>query len=279
MAFGRRRQAEEPAKGTGPTDEETGVDPAEDDAADEAPETTDVEGGPWDSEEEYPELQRLDFGSMLIPVAQGLGFTVNFEASQFDEEGNALDAVPTGVIVQYEQSAMQVRALAAPKRTGIWVDIRRDFTREIEEDAGGQTEEQDGPFGPEMLAMVPLALTDEVLGQMPQEVREQLPAEFIEQGWAPRVMRLIGVDGPRWFLQAIVEGAAVEDEEQFQILEDVFRNIVVVRGESPMPPRDLLALSIPEEFNEASEEDEEGEEEKAETFDPFERGPEITEVR
>jgi Protein of unknown function (DUF3710) len=277
VAFGRRRQAEDPAKGSEPTDEETGVDPAEEDDVDEAPVTTSDDGGPWDSEEEYPELQRLDFGSLQIPVAQGLAFTMNLEASQFDEEGNALDAVPTGVIIQYEQSAMQVRALAAPKRSGIWDDIRRDFTREVTEDAGGQTQDQEGPFGREVLAMVPLVLNDEVLSSMPQEVREQLPAEFVEQGWAPRVMRFIGVDGPRWFLQAVVEGAAVEDEEQFQFLEDVFRNIVVVRGESPMPPRDLLPLTVPEEFNEAAEQAEEGE--KAETFDPFERGPEITEVR
>jgi hypothetical protein len=43
-----------------------------------------------------------------------------------------------------------------------------------------------------------------------------------------------------------------------------------------MPPRDLLELQIPKEFSEAGQD---GEEEAVETFDPFERGPEITEVR
>ncbi|WP_395106087.1 DUF3710 domain-containing protein [Actinomadura sp. SCN-SB] len=277
MAFGRRRQAEEPAEGPEPTDEETGNAPAEDAADDEAPETAAAEeGGPWDSEDDYPELQRLDFGSLLIPVASGLGFQVNFEATQVDDEGNPLDGRPVAVLVQYEQSALQLQAFAAPKRSGIWDDVRRETARDIEEDANGQTQEQEGPFGTELLAMVPAALTDEVLAEMPQEVREQLPAEYIEQGWAPQVIRFIGVDGPRWFLQGVVQGAAVQDEEQFQILEDVFRNIVVVRGEAPMPPRELLELRIPKEFSEASAEDEE---EKVETFNPFERGPEITEVR
>ncbi|GLZ04515.1 hypothetical protein Acsp03_19810 [Actinomadura sp. NBRC 104412] len=277
MAFGRRRQAEERAEGPGPTDEKTGTTPAEDAADDEAPETAAAEeGGPWDSEDDYPELQRLDFGSLLIPVASGLGFQVNFEATQVDDEGNPLDGRPVAVLVQYEQSALQLQAFAAPKRSGIWDDVRRETARDIEEDANGQAQEQEGPFGTELLAMVPAALTDEVLAEMPQEIREQLPAEYIEQGWAPQVIRFIGVDGPRWFLQGVVQGAAVQDEEQFQILEDVFRNIVVVRGEAPMPPRELLELRIPKEFSEASAEDEE---EKVETFNPFERGPEITEVR
>ncbi|GAA2414710.1 DUF3710 domain-containing protein [Actinomadura vinacea] len=278
MAFGRRRQADEPAKGPESADEETEVAAsAEADADDEAPKQSAAEGGPWDSEDSYPEMQRFDFGSLQVPVAPGLGFQVNIEPTQVDEEGNPLDGRPVAVLVQYEQSAMQLQAFAAPKRSGIWVDVRRETAKDIQEEAEGQTQDQEGPFGPELLAMVPAALTDEVLAEMPQEIREQIPAEFIEQGWAPQVYRFIGVDGPRWFLQAVVQGAAVEDEEQWQVLEDVFRNIVVVRGESPMPPRELLELKIPKEFNEADGEDEE--EEKVETFNPFERGPEITEVR
>jgi hypothetical protein len=275
VAFGRRRQAEEP-KGPGPADEETGTAPAED-AADEAPETAaGGRGGPWDSEDDYPEMQRLDFGSMLIPVAPGLGFQVNMEATEVDAEGNPVGGRPVAVLIQYEQSALQVQAFAAPKRSGIWDDVRRETANDVAE-GGGQTEEAQGPFGPELKAMVPMALTDEVLAEMPQEVREQLPAEFIEQGWAPNLVRFVGVDGPRWFLQAIVQGAAVEDEEQFQILEDVFSNIVVIRGDAPMPPRELLEMKFPKEFSEAG--DDEEEEEKVETFNPFERGPEITEVR
>ncbi|MFC5748601.1 DUF3710 domain-containing protein [Actinomadura rugatobispora] len=275
MAFGRRRQADEPAKGPEPADEETEVASAEDAAADEAPEN-DAGSGPWDSEDEYPELQRLDFGSLQVPVAPGLGFQVNFEATQVDDEGNPLDGRPVAVLVQYEESAMQLQAFAAPKRSGIWDEVRRETAKDIQEEAQGQTQDNEGPFGPELLAMVPAALTEEVLAEMPQEVREQIPAEFIEQGWAPQLIRFIGVDGPRWFLQAVVQGAAIEDEEQWQVLEDVFRNIVIVRGESPMPPRELLELQIPKEFSEASEDEEE---EKVETFNPFERGPEITEVR
>ncbi|HEU5028223.1 MAG TPA: DUF3710 domain-containing protein [Spirillospora sp.] len=274
MAFGRRRQAEEPEKGPEATEE-----PAEavDEAAEEAPaEAAKAEGGPWDSEDSFPELQRLDFGSMQVPIAPGLGFQVNFEATQVDEEGNPLDGRPVAVLVQYEESAMQLQVFAAPKRSGIWDDVRRETAKDIQEEAQGQTQEGEGPFGPELLAMIPAALTEEVLAEMPQEVREQIPQEFVDQGWAPQIIRFLGVDGPRWFLQAVVQGAAIEDEEQWQVLEDVLRGVVVVRGDAPMPPRDLLELQIPKEFSEAGEN---GEEQGEETFNPFERGPEITEVR
>ncbi|MBO2459452.1 DUF3710 domain-containing protein [Actinomadura violacea] len=275
MAFGRRRQADEPEKGPEATEE-----PAEavDEDAEEAPAQADgAEGGPWDSEDSFPEMQRLDFGSMQVPIAPGLGFQVNFEATQVDEEGNPLDGRPVAVLVQYEESAMQLQVFAAPKRSGIWEDVRRETAKDIQEEAQGQTQEGEGPFGPELLAMIPAALTEEVLAEMPAEVREQIPDEFVEQGWAPQIIRFLGVDGPRWFLQAVVQGAAIEDEEQWQVLEDVLRGVVVVRGDAPMPPRDLLELQIPKEFSEAGEDGEEqgGEE----TFNPFDRGPEITEVR
>jgi hypothetical protein len=269
VAFGRRRQAEEPA-GTEVTEE-----PAE--TAEEAPaEAESATGGPWDSGDSFPEMQRLDFGALKVPVAPGLGFQVNFEPTQVDEEGNALEGRHVSVLVQYEESAMELRVFAAPKRSGIWDDVRRETAKEIQEDAQGQTQEGEGPFGSELLAMLPVALTEEVLAEMPDEMREQMPAEFLEQGWAPQIIRFLGVDGPRWFLQAVVHGAAIEDEEQWQVLEDVLNGVVVHRGDAPMPPRDLLELQIPKEFSEAAAE---GEEEAVETFEPFQRGPEITEVR
>jgi hypothetical protein len=74
----------------------------------------------------------------------------------------------------------------------------------------------------------------------------------------------------------VVSGAAVEDDEQWQILEDVFRGVVVLRGDQPMPPRELLELTLPAEAQEALS-GQDGDEDEG--FDPFERGPEITEVR
>ncbi|GAA3217856.1 DUF3710 domain-containing protein [Actinocorallia longicatena] len=263
MAFGRRRQEEEPAAETAEVAEV---------------ETAEVSGtGPWDAAtDEIPELERIDFGSIQVPIGQGIEVQVNLEAAEVDEEGNPVGGRIVAVTVVTGESAMQLQAFAAPKRAGIWDEIRKETAQEIAENAQGQTQEAEGPFGTELHALIPAPLTEEILEQMPEEMRASIPQEVIDQGYAWQPAKFIGVDGSRWFLRAVVTGAAVEDEEQWQVLEDVFSQIVVNRGEHPMPPRELLEFTLPTEAQQAMAEadgdDDEG-------IDPFTRGPEISEVR
>ena len=60
-----------------------------------------------------------------------------------------------------------------------------------------------------------------------------------------RVARFIGVDGPRWFLRGVVTGDGAVNAEAAAEIEDLFRSVVVVRGSTPMPPRDLIPLHMP----------------------------------
>ena len=62
-------------------------------------------------------------------------------------------------------------------------------------------------------------------------------------------------------------------------LLDVFRAVVVVRGSDPMAPRELLPLRLPSDAAEAPDAAEADGEGETPSIDPFERGPEITEVR
>ena len=64
--------------------------------------------------------------------------------------------------------------------------------------------------------------------------------------------RFIGVDGPRWFLRGVLGGEAAMDRDAAAGLEALFRQIVVVRGENPMPPRDLLQLRLPKDSTPAA---------------------------
>jgi hypothetical protein len=63
------------------------------------------------------------------------------------------------------------------------------------------------------------------------------------------------------------------------------REVVVVRGDHPMPPRDMLELRLPPEAAQAlAEEQARAEQEQQENRfatqpNPFERGPEMTETR
>ena len=210
--------------------------------------------GPWDAGDEYRELNRVDLGSIQVPVLEGTDIQLVFA----EQHG-------AWVTVRYQLSEMQLQAFAAPKRSGIWDEVRAEIAGEIN-GAGGSSEDREGPLGTELAAMV--------------------PAEPGQPASGMRPVRFAGVDGPRWFLRALFAGAAADDPEAAAPLEAVFREVVVVRGDQPMPPRDLLELKLPAEAAAALEEQARAQQEQQEQNrfatppdNPFERGPEMTETR
>ena len=241
--FGRRkarRSADEEIEDLGPElDDELDVDEeADDDAGESAPAGT----GPWDADEDVPDVERIDLGGIRVPMTEDAEVQVNVVDDQL-----------VAATVLRDDSAMQVQAFAAPKSSGLWKDVRKEIIAELTE-AGGSAEEADGPFGPEVHAQVPVQAQDGTAGTQPA--------------------RFLGVDGPRWFLRGVISGKAATDDSVAESLESVFADIVVVRGDSPMPPRDLLELRLPREAQQALEE-----QQGRSDLNPFERGPEITEVR
>ena len=60
-------------------------------------------------------------------------------------------------------------------------------------------------------------------------------------------VRFLGVDGPRWFLRAMLAGAPAMEDEQARPFLDAFRGVVVVRGTDPLPVRDPVPLQLPKE--------------------------------
>lgn len=193
--------------------------------------------GPWDVSEVDPDDSRIDFGGLQVSAVEGLELQV-----QADQETGRISLIT----LVLGPAAAQVQAFAAPKSSGIWPDVRAEIVQGIR-GAGGQAHEADGPFGVEVHAKV-----------QPTGGTGLAPARFV------------GIDGPRWFLRAILLGAAATPGAQAAAIEDALRGIVVVRGAEAMAPREPLALSIP------------GAPEAAPTAtlpNPFERGPEITEIR
>ncbi len=203
--------------------------------------------GPWDSRERYPERQRVDLGSLLIPVNPDQEVQLNVAGEQI-----------VAVSVTFSDSALQVQAFAAPKSGGLWADVRIEIAEEIRS-VGGESQQAEGRFGTELAARVPTEPGDG-------------PADL-------QPARYIGVDGPRWLLRGTISGQAASHAEQARPLEEVFADIVVVRGDHPAPPRDLLEIELPAEMREAIEEEMAQAEERGEYPSPFERGPEITETR
>ncbi len=206
--------------------------------------------GPWDSEDAPDsEIQRIDLGSLQIPVPDGTEVRVDVSP-----EGEVVAAT----MVQGD-SAMQINVFAAPTRSGIWSEVRSEIADALLE-GGGSTEQVDGPYGTELHA--------------------QVPTEVPGQGTMLAPARFLGVDGPRWFLRALITGPAATDATQAGGLEAALRDVVVARGGEAMAVRDPLPLHLPRDVAEQAAAAAAEQEEQAEGGLPMpERGPEITETR
>ena len=224
--------------------------PGSPDAAAEAqpePEAADPRAhGPWDVSEVDGRGGRMDLGGLWIRGAPGM--ELRLEVDKATSQVNAATAV-------LGESALQLQAFAAPRSAGLWDEIRAEIAAAVE-GQGGTAEEHEGDLGTHLRTRMP--------SQAPDGRAVFAPATFV------------GVDGPRWFLRGVLSGRAAIDEAAAVPLLEVLRETVVVRGSDPMAPRELLPLSLPRDVATTPEPsaDEEGP-----SLDPFERGPEITEVR
>jgi len=202
--------------------------------------------GPWDGAGEYPDSERIDFGSLLVPVRDGYDVQVFVS----EEEG-------ISIAVVHGDSGLQLQPFAAPRSAGLWHEVMPEIAEEVAK-AGGQSSEQDGPFGPELMATV--VPQDADLNDVP-----------------PQPLRFMGADGPRWFLRGLISGPAATDAQQALPFEEIFADVVVVRGDHAEPPRKPLEIRLPDEARQVLESQLASQDPNL--LNPFERGPEITETR
>ena len=170
--------------------------------------------GPFDDSEANPVRPYIDLGGIKILPREGLNLRLEVE-----EQSKRIVAVG----LDYADSSLQVQPFAAPRSGGLWDETRVQLRDQVKAQ-GGRVEEREGPLGKELLAEVPATAAE---------------------GSGLRLARFIGIDGPRWFLRGVIGGAGASDPETAEKVEDLFRSIVVVRGGSPLPPRDLIPLKMP----------------------------------
>ena len=172
--------------------------------------------GPFDIEEVTQVIPYVDFGSVRVPTREDLQLRLEVE-----EGSQRIVAVS----MDYQGSSLQLQAFAAPRNEGLWHEIRAQMHESIKAQ-GGETEERVGSLGPELIARIPL-----------------LDETGVKAGF--RLARFVGIDGPRWFLRGVIGGAALNDARAAADIDDLFRSIIVVRPDTPLPPKDLLPLVIP----------------------------------
>ena len=212
---------------------------------------TDSGSGPYDlADVDDPGAggSRVDLGGIWLPGRPGL--EVRIEADQTTGEVVAVTAV-------LGDGALQLQPFAAPRSEGIWDEVRTEIRAGITAQ-GGTVDEVTGPLGPEL--------------------RTRVPARSADGSQTVQPARFVGVDGPRWFLRGVITGGPALDPGTDAELVALFRDVVVVRGNDPMAPRDLIPLRLPSVPDDEATAEGAGEG-HGEPLSPFERGPEITEIR
>ena len=215
-------------------------DPDDEPVQDEAPRGEHLEDGPYD-EREAPEEDRIDLGGLRVPVIDGMELRM-----EVDQRSGSV----TGANLVIGGSALQVQAFAAPKTRGLWEDVRGSLRTSVVKQ-GGTAETRPGVFCTELITRLPIKRADGRTGYRPA--------------------RFIGIDGPRWFVRAILTGKALTDAEQTRRFETLISRLVVVRGSEAMAPQELIPLHLPGErpgLNPIT----------TGPLDPLGRGPEITEI-
>lgn len=169
--------------------------------------------GPYD-ERDAPqdEIARIDLGALRVPVSDG--YDVRLDLNEAQQVISATLAGPDGT--------MQLGVFAAPRNEGIWDEVRAEIAESLNAQRRNSASEAEGPFGPELRATLP---ADGGKGTVP--------------------VRFLGVDGPRWFVRALLAGPVAADPVKAKTFEDAFRRCVVVRGAEPLPVRESVPLQLP----------------------------------
>ncbi|MGN6780996.1 MAG: DUF3710 domain-containing protein [Marmoricola sp.] len=206
MRFGRKRAAEDEAEGL--LAPEGGL---ADDVVEPSPAgPRDVADVPREELDAY-----VDLGSLLIPPRPDTELRL-----QVDEATGQVLAV----LLLDAEGMLELRAFAAERNGDLWGDVRREIAADTAQ-RGGTASEQDGPLGPELYCQIPVQLDDGTGGVQPS--------------------RVLGHNGPRWFLRAALLGRpAIEHDAAAPWLETI-QGVIVRRGADPMPPGEALPLQLP----------------------------------
>jgi hypothetical protein len=169
---------------------------------------TEAEDGPFDeSEAPNDALNRLDLGSIRLPVPDGAQLQVEMDPS------GAVRAVHLLTTV----GQLTVSAFAAPKSDRLWPEVSGEMITQFKSD-GFRILRENGDWGEEILARN-------------NEVH----------------LRVVGVDGPRWMLRGIAAAPTEEQSvKATDALYVLMRDTIVVRGEQAMPVRTPLPIELPE---------------------------------
>lgn len=205
MRLRGRRNLEEPSESEG------AADPSAESETDIAP-----TGGPWDASQRASWEGYLDFGSLLVPVAD-----VELRLNVDQASGSVISLAWLA-----DDAGLEVSVFAAPRSPGVWDELRPDLIADATA-RGGSAEETEGPYGAEVVCTLPVQLPDGTA--------------------ATQITRIFAHQGDRWLLRGNLMGRAVAEPEVAAPWYALFGALAVRRGNHAMPVGGALELRLPPE--------------------------------
>ena len=169
----------------------------------------DYDGGPFDIEDFDNPDEAVEARLDLGSVLVPMPVT-----GQVQVDMNEVGA-PTTVWVVTPHGRFTIAAYAAPKSPGLWREVASELADSLRKD-NAQVSIEDGPWGREVV------------------------------GTGAGVVRFIGVDGYRWMIRCVVNGAPEAMANLVAEAREALGDTVVRRGDTPMPVRTPLPVQLPE---------------------------------
>lgn len=173
--------------------------------------------GPVDIDDLDPDTVYIDLGSLLVPPSSDLELRLQVE------EGTS---EVLAVLLVADEGVLETRAFASSRGGDLWAEARSEIAADTTA-RGGTATEQEGPFGTELYCEIPVTGEDGV--------------QLIQPS------RVIGSNGPRWFVRATIAGRPAKDPEYARPFEAAIRSMAVRRGNDAMAPGAALPLRLPPE--------------------------------
>ena len=174
--------------------------------------------GPWDISEEasIPDQAYLDLGALKIPQKPSMAIRLGISEDQ---------TRILAVTLTHDGSSLQLTLLAASRNHPLWDEVRAAINK------GESPHEVDTNFGKGVAVDLPLPNGSVV------------------------PTRIMGIDGPRWMLRAIVTGEAAKGGKAGEYFDELLSQVVVDRGETPLTPKEIVPLTAPGQDEDADDAD------------------------
>ena len=190
--------------------------------------------GPLEFSSDLDTSSMLDLGAVFLPNIPGL--EVHLDLDPRSGKGKS-------VSLHLNMTIAEVQIFAAAVNDDLWATMRDAITSGLRDQKVDCSVEM-GRFGTEIHAVMPTVDLDGNAHVQP--------------------VRFVGVRGSRWLVRAVIsgDGALVVEQPNADAgpdIDDVISQLVINRGEDPLPPGERLALRSPSaptvDFSQGSQSD------------------------